>query len=230
MNVPEPGDSEWGRPLTILRQSLYRLKNTFHQLNDFKEAFKFLLAFWLYNDGIGTIIIMAAIFGSEIGIGRNHLIGSILLVQFVGIPFTLLFGRLAGYLGTKTCIIIGLMVYSIVVIFGYFIKTPSDFLILAIMVGLVQGGTQALSRSFFARMIPREDSAKFFSFYDVTAKFSGIFGPALFGLVGQMTGSSRYGIFALIIFFLTGGAILLTVNPEKGKRRRPSNEKAKDIS
>ncbi|MGA1790520.1 MAG: MFS transporter [bacterium] len=219
VNVPEPGDSEWGRPLTILKQSLYRLKNTFNQLNDFKEAFKFLLAFWLYNDGIGTIIIMAAIFGSEIGIGRNHLIGSILLVQFVGIPFTLLFGRLARYLGTKTCIIIGLMVYTIVVIFGYFIQTPSDFLILAIMVGLVQGGTQALSRSFFARMIPREDSAKFFSFYDVTAKFSGIFGPALFGLVGQMTGSSRYGIFALIIFFLAGGAILITVNPEKGKRR-----------
>jgi UMF1 family MFS transporter len=188
-------------------------------LNDFKEAFKFLLAFWLYNDGIGTIIIMAAIFGSEIGIGRNHLIGCILLVQFVGIPFTLFFGKLARYLSTKTCIIIGLLVYTVVVIFGYFIQTPSDFLILAIMVGLVQGGTQALSRSFFARMIPREDSAKFFSFYDVTAKFSGIFGPTLFGLVGQMTGSSRYGIFALIIFFLAGGAILFTVNPEKGKRR-----------
>ena len=109
--------------------------------------------------------------------------------------------------------------YIIVVSFGYFLKTPTDFLILAIMVGLVQGGTQALSRSFFARMIPaRDDTAKFFSFYDVSAKFSGIVGPFLFALVGYLTGSSRYGIFALIIFFLAGGSILLTVNPEKGKR------------
>jgi UMF1 family MFS transporter len=161
---------------------------------------------------------MAVIFGSEIGIGRNHLIGSILLVQFVGIPFTILFGKLAKYIKTKTCILIGLTVYTIVVIFGYFIKTPLDFLILAIMVGLVQGGTQALSRSFFARMIPKDDSAKFFSFYDVTAKFSGIVGPSLFGLVGQLTGSSRYGISALIIFFLAGGSILLTVHPHQMKQ------------
>ncbi len=214
MNLSEPGNPLPENPSTILKKSLKELINTFHRITDFKEPFKFLLAFWLYNDGIGTIIVMAVIFGAEIGIGRNHLIGSILLVQFVGIPFTILFGKLAKFIKTKTCILIGLIVYTIVVIFGYFINSPLDFLILAIMVGLVQGGTQALSRSFFARMIPKTDTAKFFSFYDVTAKFSGIVGPSLFGLIGQLTGSSRYGIIALIIFFLGGGLILLSVNPK----------------
>lgn len=213
VNVSEPGNPLSENPSTILKNSLKELINTFHRITDFKEPCKFLLAFWLYNDGIGTIIIMAAIFGSEIGISRNHLIGSILLVQFVGIPFTILFGKLANFIKTRTCILIGLIVYTIVIIFGYFINSPLDFLILAIMVGLVQGGTQALSRSFFARMIPKTDTAKFFSFYDVTAKFSGIVGPSLFGLMGQLTGSSRYGIIALIIFFLGGGTILLSVNP-----------------
>ena len=214
VNVSEPGNPLPENPSKILKNSLEDLINTLHRITDFKEPFKFLLAFWLYNDGIGTIIVMAAIFGSEIGIGRNHLIGSILLVQFIGIPFTILFGKLTKLIKTKTCILIGLIVYTIVVIFGYFIKSPLDFFILAIMVGLVQGGTQALSRSFFAKMIPKTDTAKFFSFYDVTSKFSGIVGPSLFGLISQFTGSSRYGIIALIIFFLGGGMILLTVNPQ----------------
>lgn len=214
INVSEPGNPLSQKALTIFKESLNNLINTFQQISDFKEPCKFLLAFWLYNDGIGTIIIMAAIFGSEIGIGRNHLIGSILLVQFIGIPFTILFGKITKFLKTKSCILIGLIVYTMIVIFGYFINTPLDFLILAIMVGMVQGGTQALSRSFFARMIPKGDTAKFFSFYDVTAKFSGIVGPSLFGLIGQLTGSSRYGIIALIIFFIGGGIILLSVSPQ----------------
>lgn len=213
--VPEPRNSLQEKASGILKKSISNLLDTFHRISDFKEAFKFLIAFWLYNDGINTIIIMAAIFGAEIGIGRNHLIGSIMIVQFVGIPFTILFGSLSQHLGTKLSILAGLVIYTLVVIFGYFLKSPKDFLILAIMVGLVQGGTQALSRSLFIRMIPRDESAKFFSFYDVTAKFSGIFGPALFGLVGQITGSSRYGIAALIIFFMAGGGILLTVHPER---------------
>lgn len=221
--VQEPGHSLPMALSSVMKRSIRELLNILDRITDYREPFKFLVAFWLYNDGIGTIIVMAAIFGAEIGINRNHLIGSILLVQFVGIPFTILFGKMAKYLGTKTCILIGLTVYTIVAIYGYFLKTPSDFLILAIMVGLVQGGTQALSRSFFARMIPVQDSAKFFSFYDVTSKFSGIMGPALFGLVAQFTGSSRYGIIALVIFFIAGGTILLFVNPQKG-RGEPSRQ------
>ncbi|MGA1794934.1 MAG: MFS transporter [bacterium] len=219
--VPEPGHSPPRDLSGVVRKSIRELLAILDRITDYREPFKFLMAFWLYNDGIGTIIVMAAIFGAEIGINRNHLIGSILLVQFVGIPFTILFGKMARYLGTKTCILIGLMVYIIVAIYGYFLKTPSDFLVLAIMVGLVQGGTQALSRSFFARMIPAEDSSKFFSFYDVTSKFSGIMGPALFGLVAQFSGSSRYGIVALVVFFIAGGTILLFVNPPTGPPRPP---------
>jgi len=219
-NVPEPpvapipGESD-----NPFRASLQRLSQTIHNLRQYREAFKFLVAFWLYNDGIGTIISMAVIFGAEINIPQFHLIGSILAVQFIGIPFSVLFGRLAGWIGTKRAIFLGLAVYIIISLGGYFIQTALHFWILAVLVGFVQGGTQALSRSLFGTMIPKNRSAEFFSFYDVSSKFAGIIGPFVFGLVGQMTGSSRLSVVALVIFFIGGGLILLTVNEKEGKSR-----------
>jgi len=186
---------------------------TLRQIKQHREPWKFLLAYWLYNDGIGTIIIMATIFGAEIGIGQKHLIGAILLVQFLGVPCTLFFGQLTKFLETKTCILLGLSVYTLIAAGGYFIRTPLHFWILAILVACVQGGCQALSRSFYGRMIPKGQSAEFFAFYDISAKFAGIIGPALFGLVGQAFGSSRYGIVSLLIFFLSGGILLSRVHP-----------------
>ena len=174
-----------------------------------------MVAFWLYNDGIGTIISMAVIFGAEINIAQEHLIGAILAVQFVGIPFSLIFGRLAGRMGPKKAIFLGLVIYTGIAIGGYFIQTALHFWILAMMVGLVQGGTQALSRSFFGTLIPKSRSAEFFSFYDVSSKFAGIVGPFVFGLVGQMTGSSRLSIVSLVVFFVCGGLILLTVKEKE---------------
>jgi len=194
-----------------------RLSLTFHNIRKYREAFKFLMAFWLFNDGIGTIISMAVIFGAEINIAREHLIGSILAVQFVGIPFSILFGRLAGRIGARNAILLGLVIYTGIAIGGYFIQTALHFWILAFLVGSVQGGTQALSRSLFGTLIPRAKSAEFYSFYDVSSKFAGIIGPAVFGIVGQMTGSSRLSIVALIIFFIGGGLILLTVDVRKGR-------------
>jgi UMF1 family MFS transporter len=218
-NVPEPPvaplEGESSRPL---RASLQRLSMTFHHLRKYREAFKFLTAFWLYNDGIGTIISMAVIFGAEIDIPQGHLIGSILAVQFIGVPFSILFGRLAGWMGTKRAIFLGLGVYTGISLGGYFIQTALHFWILAVLVGCVQGGTQALSRSLFGSLIPRSRSAEFYSFYDVSSKFAGIIGPAVFGLVAQLTGSSRLGVVALVIFFLAGGFILLTVDEERGRR------------
>ncbi|NWF57234.1 MAG: MFS transporter [Syntrophaceae bacterium] len=212
--VPIPGESP--HPL---RASIQRLSLTFHNLRQYREAFKFLVAFWLYNDGIGTIISMAVIFGAEINIPQGHLIGSILAVQFIGIPFSILFGRLAGWLGTKRAIFLGLTVYTGISIGGYFIQTALHFWILAVLVGFVQGGTQALSRSFFGTMIPKSRSAEFFSFYDVSSKFAGIIGPFVFGLVGQLTGSSRLSVVALVIFFVGGGLTLFTVNEKEGRSR-----------
>ena len=212
--VPIPGESS-----NPLRASLQRLSLTFHNIRQYREAFKFLIAFWLFNDGIGTIISMAVIFGAEINIPQAHLIGSILAVQFIGIPFTILFGRLAGWVGTKRSIFLGLAVYTGISIGGYFIQTALHFWILAVLVGFVQGGTQALSRSLFGTMIPRSRSAEFFSFYDVSSKFAGIIGPFVFGLVGQLTGSSRLSVVALVVFFIGGGMILFTVNEKEGRAR-----------
>jgi UMF1 family MFS transporter len=176
------------------------------------------MAFWLYNDGIGTIISMAVIFGAEINIAQEHLIGSILAVQVVGVPFSILFGKIAGRTGAKKAILAGLFIYTGIAVGGYFIQTALHFWILAILVGFVQGGTQALSRSLFGTLIPRNRSAEFYSFYDVSSKFAGIIGPAVFGVVGQMTGSSRLSIVSLVVFFIVGGLVLLTVDVKKGRQ------------
>ena len=219
-NVPEPPIVPiMGESTHPLRASIQRLSQTFHNLRQYQEAFKFLIAFWLYNDGIGTIISMAVIFGAEINIPQAHLIGSILAVQFIGIPFSVLFGRLAGWMGTKRAIFLGLAVYTGISLGGYFIQTPLHFWILAVLVGFVQGGTQALSRSLFGTLIPKSRSAEFFSFLDVSSKFAGIIGPFVFGIVGQMTGSSRLSVVALVVFFIGGGALLLTVNEKEGRAR-----------
>jgi UMF1 family MFS transporter len=199
-----------------LRAGYQRLRKTFKDIRRFKELAKFLVAFWLYNDGIGTIIIMAVIFGAEIGIGRTHLIGAILMVQFIGIPFTVLFGRLPKRIGTKQSILLALGIYAIITILGYFMQKPIHFWILAFLVAMVQGGTQALSRSMYASMAPASRSAEFFGFYNVSSKFAGIIGPTLFGVVGQLTGTSRISIISIIFFFLAGASILATVNHAQG--------------
>ncbi len=195
-----------------------RLRKTFRDVRRFKELVKFLVAFWLYNDGITTIIIMAVIFGAEIGIGKHHLIGAILLVQFLGVPFAVIFGRLPRSLGTKNSILLALGIYIIVVILGYSMQEPLHFWLLALLVSMVQGGAQALSRSLFGSMVPPSQSAELYGFYEVSGKFAGIIGPATFGLVGQLTGSSRLGIIAIAFFFVAGAAVLATVDHKEGMR------------
>ena len=176
-----------------------------------------MIAFWIYNDGIGTIIKLATIYGTEIGLGTMSLIGALLMTQFVGVPFTFGFGRLSGYIGAKNCIYIGLVVYSIVSVAAYFISTAIHFWILAFVVGTVQGGTQALSRSFFSSMVPTGKTAEFFGFYGMSSKFAGIVGPLVFAIISQTTGDSRYSIISLIIFFLLGIFILSLVEEKKVK-------------
>ncbi|NIQ39271.1 MAG: MFS transporter [Proteobacteria bacterium] len=216
-NVGEPPARRIeGESRNPVQAGFQRLRSTFREVKKFREAFKFLIAFWLYNDGVSTIIVMAVIFGAEVGIGQSTLIGAILAVQFVGIPFTVLYGHLAKRLGTKNSILVGLVVYTGIAIGGYFLKTGLHFWILAILVGMVQGGTQALSRSLFGSIIPRFRTAEFFGFYNVSSKFAGILGPLLFGVVGQLTGSSRLSIISLIVFFVAGGLLLMRVDHGKG--------------
>lgn len=200
----------------IIVIAFQRLSNTFKEMKNYKQAFLFLVAFWFYNDGIGTIISMAVIFGTEIGIGEGHLIGAILAVQLIGIPFTMLFGKLSAKINVKRAIYLGLLVYTLISIGGYFMRTAFHFWILAVSVGMVQGGTQALSRSLFGQMTPKKKSAEFFGFFDVSQKFSGILGPLVFGLIAQLTGSSRLSIITLVAFFLGGMFILSKVDIAQG--------------
>jgi UMF1 family MFS transporter len=219
--VPEPPRAAPGGASSVgnaAAESFRRVLRTLGEIRGRRDAWMFLLAFWLYGDGIGTIIKMATIYGSEIGIGRNDLIGSLLLVQIVGIPFSLLFGRIARRTGARGGILIGLAVYTILSLLAFFLSRPWHFWLLAFLVGTVQGGTQALSRSFFASLTPVDRSGEWFGFFSVSSRFAGIAGPLLFGLLGQATGSSRWGALALVLFFAGGGLLLALVPERRGAR------------
>ncbi len=203
-----------------------RLFETFRALRGYRNAFLMLLAFLIYNDGIGTIIRMATAFGTELNIPRSQLITAIVVVQFVGVPFAFLFGTVAGRIGAKRSVYIGIAAYVVISIMGYHVQDGGDFMRLAILVGMVQGGTQALSRSLFASMIPRHRSGEFFGFWSVFEKFAGIMGPAIFALVVRETGSSRSAVLAIIAFFVIGGILLAFVDVEEGQRVARAEEAA----
>jgi MFS transporter, UMF1 family len=203
---------------STLRFALNRIRRTFQELRSYRYAFIFLIAYLIYGDGIGTIIRMATLYGEELGIGRGHMIGAIVVVQFIGVPFAFAFGMLAGRIGTKRALFVGLGVYTLITVLGFFMTSAVHFWALAILVGMVQGGTQALSRSLYASMIPPYKSGELFGFYGVMDKFAGMVGPTVFAAVGAATGSPRLGILSIMAFFLVGGAILWTVDVEEGRR------------
>ncbi|MBP2646758.1 MAG: major facilitator superfamily protein [Gemmatimonadetes bacterium] len=200
------------------RAAFARLGGTFRSLREFRQAFLLLAAFLIYNDGIQTIIKMATAYGAEIGIPDTAMMLAILIVQFVGVPCAFLFGALAGRIGAKPAILLGLLVYTLISIVGYQMRTAGQFFVLAAMVGLVQGGTQALSRSLFASMTPAHKSAEFFGFYSVFEKFAGVFGPLFFAISIRLTGSSRNAILSVVAFFVVGGLLLLFVKVDEGRR------------
>jgi len=185
-----------------------------------------LVAFLLYNDGVQTIIKMSAAYGTEIGIDQSALIAAFILVQFVGVPCAFAFGWIASRVGAKPAIFAGLLVYVGISILGYFMRTAAHFFLLAILVGTVQGGTQALSRSLFASMIPPHKSGEFFGFYSIFEKFAGIFGPLLFDLTIAATGASRNAILSVIVFVVVGAALLYRVNVEQGQQEARAGEAA----
>jgi len=227
--VPEPprrleaGESPGAHSV---RAALARLLETVRDLRGYRHAFLMLLAFLIYGDGIGTIIRMAVIYGGELGIGTEVLIGAILITQIVGVPFAFLFGAVAGRTGTKPAILTGLAIYMGITVVGFFMTTALHFLILAVLVGMVQGGTQALSRSLFARLIPRHRSGEFFGFFGVMDRFAGSGGTLVMAGVAAMTGSPRLGILAILFFFLVGALILTRVDIEAGAQAARDAERA----
>jgi len=203
----------------VLRAAGRRSWGTLRESIPRRNLLLFLLAFLLYNDGIQTVVKMASIFGSEeLGLGRGTLMGALLMVQMIGILGALLFGRLAGRMGARRAILASLAGWILLVAWAWFIRSAAQFWMLAAGVGLCLGGSQALSRSFFSGFIPEGRSAEYFGFYSVFAKFSAIAGPILFGLINQVTGSSRLSVLTTLLFFVGGFALLAAVRDPTGDR------------
>lgn len=199
--------------------SARRIRRTVAELGTprYRQLLLFLIAFWLYGDGIGTIIKLATSYGEEIGLGREHLIGALVLTQFVGVPFALLFGPLTARLGQRRAISLGLVVYIGISIAAFFVEAAWHFWALALAVATVQGGTQAVSRSLFSDLVPAARSSEFFGFFSVMNKFAGILGPLLVGVINDATGNSRLSIVSLVIFFAAGLLVLQRVDVEAGR-------------
>lgn len=198
--------------------SVKRLVETSRELRLYRQAFMLLLAFLLYNDGIQTIIRMATTYGTEIGIDETAMLGALLVTQFIGIPFAFVFGKFAERIGAKTAVFAGLAVYGVITLLAYFMHNAWQFIALAMMVGMVQGGTQALSRSLFASMIPRHKSSEFFAFFGVFERYAGILGPAIFAWMAAHSGTSRNAILSVLGFFVVGALLLTFVDVEEGRR------------
>ncbi len=196
---------------TAVRDGLIQLRNTFHEIRRLKTVFTFLIGYWLYIDGVDTVIRMAVDYGASLKLPGNSLILALLVTQFVGFPAAIVFGKVGEKLGARTGILIGLGVYAGVCVFGYFMTTVAHFYALAVTVGLVQGGVQSLSRSLFARLIPPDKAGEFFGFYNMLGKFAVIIGPVLMSGVGSLTGSPRVGILSLILLFVLGATFLWQV-------------------
>lgn len=229
------------RPLSMGRQiaaGWRKVKNTLMKIRQLKVLFTFLLAYWCYIDGVDTIVRMAVDYGMSIGFDRNDLIAALLITQFIGFPSALLFGQLGKHWGVRRAIYLALGIYMAVTIWGAFMSRPVEFYLLAAMIGLVQGGIQALSRSYYARLIPHEQSAEFYGFYNMLGKFAAIVGPVLMGLTGLIakrillppdpteaqivaTGllATRLSIISVIVLFISGGVLFYFADEEKGKKQ-----------
>ena len=203
-----------------LRASLAQLRQTLRHVLGYRNMLIFLVAYWLYIDGVNTIVKMAVDYGMALGFDTQMLLAALLLTQFVAFPAALLFGRIGERLGARTGVLIGIAVYAGVTAWAYFLHTVVQFFAMAVVIGLVQGGVQSLSRSFFGRLVPEGKSAEFFGFFNMVGKFGTVLGPLLVGFVAYVTGSSRASILSLVLLFGAGGLLLLWVKDPAAEARR----------
>jgi MFS transporter, UMF1 family len=198
-----------------VRVGLQELRQTMRHVGQYRPLVLFLGAYWLYIDAVNTIIKMAVDYGMALGLDTNQLLEALLLTQFVAFPAALFFGWLGGRIGARSAVLLGLGVYLGVTVWAYYLDSIGEFFAMAVVVGLVQGGVQSLSRSYFGKLVPPEKSAEFFGFYNMIGKFGTVIGPVLVGGVALATGSTRGSILSLALLFIAGGALLLlTREPE----------------
>jgi UMF1 family MFS transporter len=195
-----------------------QLLATFREVRRLKVVWLFLLAYWFYIDGVYTIIRMAMDYGVRLEFDQISLVWAFLITQFIGFPAAIAYGKLGEIIGARAGILIAIGVYIAVTIYGYFIDVVAEFYALAIVIGLVQGGVQSLSRSLYVRIIPPRKSAEFFGFYNIMGKFATVLGPLLVAMVSGFTGDPRLAILSIIGLFVIGGVLLLLVDEVEGQR------------
>jgi UMF1 family MFS transporter len=210
--VDEPDGSAAAWSVEVVRAGFMRVWETLQEVRQLRNVWLFLVAYWLYIDGVDTIIRMAVDYGLSLGFDQNSLITALLITQFTGFPAALAFGWFGGRFGPKAGIFTGLAVYLVVTVWASVMDSVAEFYYLAFLIGLAQGGIQALSRSLYARMIPAGRSAEFFGFYNMLGKFAAILGPVMIGWVGVLSGNPRTGILSLLVLFIAGGIVLMKVN------------------
>jgi UMF1 family MFS transporter len=195
----------------LMRESAQRLSDALRLMKSNRNLPLFLVAYFFYIDGVNTIIHMAAVFGDSAGIISTSLMLALLVIPVVSFPFTIIYGKLAKRFGSKPLILAGIAVYLIVCFLAFRMKSEAEFWMLAVLVATSQGGIQALSRSFYGKLVPKESCNEYFGFYDVFGKFAAIMGPALYGVFSQLTGQSRYGVLSISLLFIVGALIFLKV-------------------
>lgn len=206
--VPNSGGSSIGMR-TAMREGFVELVKTFHEVRKLKPVIYFLLAYWMYIDGVNTVMKMAVSYGLTLGFPASSLILAILMIQFIGFPMSWLFGVLGDRISPLLGIFVAIVIYSAVTLYAVFMTQVHEFYIMAIALGCVQGAIQSMSRSYFSRLIPRDRAGEFYGFYNMMGKFASVLGPFLMAFTVFLTGSSRYSIVSLLVLFIAGGVVLV---------------------